>query len=781
VIRCWYRQSSGTEYELRPQDISGFILNIPYVNNRGEVHNLGLQYALQYTVTNAQQRETIEQIRLRAPQVNQTYGRMVNGEDYNVYPLNTNRAIKLKAVNRTYAGHNRYFDLNDPTGKYQNTNVFAEDGIIYREFEYKYDEEPLPTSKDASEIIYDRIIPMVQAPELANFYYWYVTTNDTIHPHVGDFRVENTTTLIWRRAEKALYSSTGVFGTSLTNPVPVGGTTIGASHYITAGAIAKFRDAGWANIKSVRGDGTYVGNGASASGPGAIELDQAVATGDPLEFIIPTFRRVFIDAELEKIREQIRETNTFGLRYDVYDRAWKVITAPNLNEEAVYSTEFAGDTSLTNKDASWMIKAVYTPSSWKFTCRGLQYVFESDKDVRFFYFNGYKTVDIATAKAVKDYIRILKVNNKPLNTEQFGEDIKFELYDSFMYEDGHIEPRRVKIKPVDSDDDGNPDNPLAFDAVVYPHRFEQPWDTTQIPSPNEDSVWDYLVFWRLYTDNDGYQYYKPMVKGSDIRRYEDTANVDWQYGDVGYSPITKKFYECLVEGQKPTTPAAAGKYVAHEGRGLVSEAEDAGLLFQWRHFAAFDHRIDPAPSNIIDMFVLTQEYYNRVTTWINSNRRAAEFPKAPTSDDLRQLFTDLNAVKMQGDEVIYHPVTFKPVFGESAREELRVKFKAIKLPTATLSDGEIKSQIIRSINDFFVIENWDFGESFYFTELATYIHQNLITEIASVVPVPMNEEAKFGNLFQIRCEPDEVFISTATVADVQIVTTYTQSNLRIGN
>ena len=58
---------------------------------------------------------------------------------------------------------------------------------------------------------------------------------------------------------------------------------------------------------------------------------------------------------------------------------------------------------------------------------------------------------------------------------------------------------------------------------------------------------------------------------------------------------------------------------------------------------------------------------------------------------------------------------------------------------------------------------------------------SLATVIGSVVITPVNPQAKFGDLFEITCDPDEIFISTARVTDVQIVTALTESNLGIVN
>ena len=39
---------------------------------------------------------------------------------------------------------------------------------------------------------------------------------------------------------------------------------------------------------------------------------------------------------------------------------------------------------------------------------------------------------------------------------------------------------------------------------------------------------------------------------------------------------------------------------------------------------------------------------------------------------------------------------------------------------------------------------------------------------------------KFGNLFEIECEEDEILLSSASIDDVQIITKITEHNIRIG-
>jgi hypothetical protein len=203
------------------------------------------------------------------------------------------------------------------------------------------------------------------------------------------------------------------------------------------------------------------------------------------------------------------------------------------------------------------------------------------------------------------------------------------------------------------------------------------------------------------------------------------------------------------------------------------------LYFRWKHFAPRQNRIDPSISNIIDMYVVTNAYFRDVIRWKSSNSSVSLFPESPTSESLRVQFGELNQFKMLSDQIVFKPAQFKLLFGVGAEPELSAKFNVVKLPTTTLTDNEVKSRVIDAVDEYFDITNWDFGERFYYTELSAYIHQKLSNIISTVVIVPQNAESAFGNLFQIKSEPNELFLSTATVADVEIVRNLTETNLRI--
>jgi hypothetical protein len=133
---------------------------------------------------------------------------------------------------------------------------------------------------------------------------------------------------------------------------------------------------------------------------------------------------------------------------------------------------------------------------------------------------------------------------------------------------------------------------------------------------------------------------------------------------------------------------------------------------------------------------------------------------------------------MISDNLVLNRVVFKPLFGAKAAPELRATIKVVQAQNTTASVSEIKSLVIQYVNTYFTIAKWDFGDSFFFSELSAYLHQNLGSIVSSVVLVPLNPLKSFGDLYEIRSAANEIFVSAATVANVEVITALTQSNIR---
>lgn len=206
-------------------------------------------------------------------------------------------------------------------------------------------------------------------------------------------------------------------------------------------------------------------------------------------------------------------------------------------------------------------------------------------------------------------------------------------------------------------------------------------------------------------------------------------------------------------------------------------AEDFPLNFAWFHYTPRYNLVDPAASNIIDMFVLTQGYVESVNDWVAGTTSIE--PTAPTPLELRTSYGELLEKKMISDTVVFRTGLIRLLFGDKAESELRGQLKVIKSPNSTLTDNRIKTEIVDVVNEFFDIDLWEFGETFYFTELSAAIHQRLPADISSIVVVPTYSDNQFGDLFQVEVREDEVVQPDVTVDDIIIVTSYTDDNLRL--
>ena len=200
------------------------------------------------------------------------------------------------------------------------------------------------------------------------------------------------------------------------------------------------------------------------------------------------------------------------------------------------------------------------------------------------------------------------------------------------------------------------------------------------------------------------------------------------------------------------------------------------IRFQYIHNAENDRRLDPSKTNLIDIYMLTEAYDNAYRSWIING---GSLPEAPSSEQLRSEFEPgLDQVKSISDTLIFHTVKYRPLFGTTANTDLQAQFKIVRGPNSVISDNQLKSGVIDAINAFFNVSNWDFGDTFYFSELATFVHNNLAPDLANMVIVPRSNGQSFGSLFQIQSKADEIFVRTATVDNVEIIDSVTASNLQ---
>jgi hypothetical protein len=177
------------------------------------------------------------------------------------------------------------------------------------------------------------------------------------------------------------------------------------------------------------------------------------------------------------------------------------------------------------------------------------------------------------------------------------------------------------------------------------------------------------------------------------------------------------------------------------------------------------------------VFVLTKNYDILYRQWVSGAPITQPLP--PSSDELFNLLSpNLNLIKSISDEIVYHPVSYKLLFGPLANSEVQAIFNVVKNSASVVSDNDIKARIITAMNQFFALDNWNFGDTFYFTELSTYIINQLAPDVTSFVIVPKQTGFYFGSLFEIKCPSNQIFINGATVDDITIVAGLTSGNIK---
>ena len=334
---------------------------------------------------------------------------------------------------------------------------------------------------------------------------------------------------------------------------------------------------------------------------------------------------------------------------------------------------------------------------------------------------------------------------------------------SIIEVDGYTNINKIQITFSDSDNDGIPDNPELFDLIVDPNINTN----------------DKYVYFESTIGYDNFTVETPVDKALVNSDYEtlraaEQAKTLFQNDQLFYIAPLNEFYKLRVSGAVYTLVLqngqnGTGSYTAKLGR--------QNLYFQYRHNSPNNRRIDPSPNNIIDLYVLTQQYTTDYLAWVQDSTGLVSEPTPPTSEDLQVDYSTLNNYKAISDTIIYNPASFKPLFGAKADPTLRATFKVVKNPNVVVSDNEIKTSVIAAINEYFDIGNWDFGETFYFSELASYLHVQLTPNISSIIIVPANEAEAFGSLMQVNANINEIITSAATVDNVQIITAITAAQL----
>jgi hypothetical protein len=524
----------------------------------------------------------------------------------------------------------------------------------------------------------------------------------------------------------------------------------------------------WASPTAVFVDGTNQGQGNLANGQGPVVLNNNVPTGAVASQVIPIFVTEFPTSLQQNILDQIVVDQDFGLGYDNTGNitgtagTWYLINSNNLAVNAAWSETNAGSNAGTNLDASWFIQATTDGQNYTVVSRNLNYYFGSVLQTRFFFFGNQKIYDSRTGTVISDFVSVLKTNSRPGSNLPLEGDVRLKIIGQPVESDGFVDDFQVLVGFEDSDSDGVPDNPDFFREIVG-----------AVPTPaTANSPW---VFLQQTVDFDNLQRYLLVEAGVVNSEYAtlDAIELDKEEyvpGQVFYAYTDQQFYTLVLNAQAVRQLVVNTEFIARPGR--------QDLYFQYRHNSPLTSRLDPGTTNIIDIYIVTLAYYTAYQNWLKDVTNTAPQPQPPTIDQLTTEYSGLQEFKMISDNMILNSVEFKPVFGQKAAEELRATVKVIKSAQSTASVSEIKNLVVANMDAYFSLDKWDFGDTFYFSELAAYIHAQIGDVVSSVVLVPLNPQKFFGDLYEIRSAPNQIFVNGATVNDIEVITALTSTNIR---
>ena len=769
TFRAYVRAGNALTYTIDPTEMQGVSVSFNYVSRLGRQETLTVNLALQSPVSNAQVRESLANIKQRAPSRYYTQNRMVNGEDYSNFPYTLySSIIKSKAINRSSVGISRNLDLLDPTGKYSSTNVFANDGGIYLN---QTPGNTLVVINSTSDIItfLSSSLSVLLAGNRAAQYYIQNYPRYPVDEGSGDG------TVFWQVETVAANSMTGYFYNilnSVDTPIPVGTYSTFAAKYITKGAMLKFiAPSGfyfdstnrlvsgipgpsdttyiWTTVLNVIGDGNNNGNGAFSNGTGPITLNGYVPTEAVLTLIIPAFDNSLPNSIIQECIVRMELQQSFSLVFN--------------NSLTIAQDRWSVELYDTN---DWFVNFQANGNDrYTVTYRSLAYYFASVADTRFTFDTGELVYDPFSGQILQDFIDVLTTNTQPNSNYPLSTNVKTSIVGQTVQSDGYIDDFEVEIASID---------PYNKMIIRSPDFFNE---LTGYANGNTNV--GIYVFFEQVQDAINLTRDQMIPSTTVVYQFATTSQVniakyDYPLGQLFYAYSDNLFY---ITAQDPTVTTPYYILVAQPQYSVLPGRQ--GLAFQYKHNSNNTTRIDPATTNIIDLYVATQAYYTAYQNWIQDSTNTVTKPNMPTINELSQEYGQIQDFKMLSDSAILNSVVFKPLFGPKAALALRATIKVIKNSTTNASISEIRSAVLTAMNTYFNINNWNFGDTFYFSELSAYIHSEIGEYVSSVVLVPNDPTMTFGDLYEIKCMPYEIFVNAATANDVVVIAALTPAELQI--
>ena len=773
-FRAYVRTSNALNYTIDPVEMSNITISMSYVDRTGKPQVLTLNLTLPQTVTNAQARETLANIKQRAPVHYYTQNRMVNGEDYSNFPYTLYSGIvKSKALNRSSVGVSKNLDLLDPTGKYSSTSSFADDGALYQDDNEGFLSLNINSTSDIISFFTNDLASNLATTKANQYYiqnyarYTVTSISNPVTP-ANDVVYWNVTTVDNSVLTGYFYKQNG----DLRIPQSIGTFASDNTKYVTTGALCKFfaptgmyfdsknrlrsgipgpEDSSyiWSNVLNVVGDGSNNGNGAFANGTGPVKFNGYIPDGAILGIVIPVFDNNIPTSVLQEAIIRMELNQNFTL---IFNNSLLV------NQQRWYISTY--------DDSKYFVKFTSTANGrYTVTYKSLKYYFGSVNQTRFIANNNQIVYDPYTGKVIQDNIKVLGINTLPNSSSRLGQTYYINVVGQSTQSDGYVNDFEIEVSSTDVNNRELLLNPDFFNEVTG-------YTTGMTNTTN-------FVFFKTIQDQINLSQ-TFIVSSSDVvyvfpsMTQIETIKYDYPVNQLFYAYAENKFYMTVQDSQ-----SLIQTYYLVEHKEYFVLPGRQGLKFQYTHNSNNTRRIDPVTTNIIDLYIVPRSYYNSYQNYIQDTTGTVKEPDRPTINDLSQSYGKIQDYKMLSDSVILNSVVFKPLFGPKADSALQASVKVIKNSFTNASDSEIISKVLYSMNSYFNVNNWDFGDTFYFSELSAYLHAQCGDLISSAVLVPNNPNLPFGSLYEIKCLPYEIFVNAATANDIVVVPALTANELQV--
>jgi len=761
TIRVWFRTSVNSTYIVRPDDLPNKRIAIDYTGGDGNLYTATFGIQLKQPISNASANETLDEIREAAPKNYASQDRMITAQDYNtLLGSATGGVIKIKSINRTFSGHSRYSKFSDPTGTYSNLYLTGKDATVTKA-------DKLISSStafnDTPQLIYDKHVKnILDNDEFVNLYYMgFKTAFENLKASHGYTKpLANRWT--WNNPSE---TSTGVLTGYILNVdatpkiMRVGTVGLAANNYmkfITPGAMINF------TLKDVTSGSFVVGTEYTIAATGSSVTD-FTSIGAANSTVGTSFTATGVGSG----NSTATPTKTIWAKVvDVFAHGLGIEgTGVNAGQPTGKRADGTGSIIL---DAviptASRINTVYPALSRKFSIKERDLMLAYLKanrsfTVRYDFENRSWLLD-AAPKVFNAGTSFPKVG---LNGEAAGltrGDTVFSVTDLTPATDTNVTPNVTD--PVVTLDDSwviyFNSTGTSFDIYLRTMRINFSSNTIKLGNiTNELELGTYTK--KAKRDKVGL-----------IGVSSGSITTIGSYYVYGFENTDSAIYRLtLIDGNadsRPDNPAVFSE------TSLIGTSD---LNFEWEHIASENQVVDPSFTNVIDVFALTKEYDTEYKNYLKGTILVEPLP--PTSYELGMKFTGVVEKKAISDTIVFKPVKYKPMFGNYAEQHLQAKFRIIKLYGANITDSDLKSKTVTAINDFFDSSNWDFGETFYFTELAAYVHKQLAGVLSSFVIVPQGTNSVFGDLFEYTPNSDELIIPDVDADDIDIIENITAANI----